>query len=85
MNDENLKLILETHKEKIKINEEHISKLEEKIIEQIQDTQETRNDLKNLCKSVESLTSTVKYLCMTLAGFLLGFFVWMIQNHFVIK
>ncbi|MGL4761128.1 MAG: hemolysin XhlA family protein [Sarcina sp.] len=84
MNEEKLEIILQDHKERIIKNEDNINKLEEKISDQITEMAETRNDLKNLCKSVDSLTSMMKYLCMTLAGFLLGFFVWMIQNHFVI-
>ncbi|MGL4760420.1 MAG: hemolysin XhlA family protein [Sarcina sp.] len=84
MNEEKLEIILQDHKERIIKNEDNINKLEEKISEQITEIAETRNDLKNLCRSVDGLTSMMKYLCMTLAGFLLGFFVWMIQNHFVI-
>ena len=84
MNEEKLEIILQDHKDRIIKNENDITKLEEKISDQNTEMAETRNDLKNLCKSVDGLTSMMKYLCMTLAGFLLGFFVWMIQNHFVI-
>ena len=84
MNDEKLNLLLDDHKERILKNESDIDKLEDKIAEQIAEMAATQNDLKNLCKSVDGLTKTMTYLCMTLAGFLLGFFVWMIQNHFVI-
>ena len=84
IDEERIKLMLDSHKEKIEKNEEHISKLEEKIVEQIQDATKTRGELKSLCKSVEGLTNTMKYLCTTLVGFLVVFFGFMIQNHFVI-
>ena len=44
---------------------------------------ELRISLKNLCKSVESFTGTLKYLCMTLVGILISLFVWVVENNII--
>ena len=84
-NENKLEFLVQEHSKEIERHENLIQNLSDKINQQITEMAETRNELKNLCKSVDSLTSILKYFCTTLAGLFVGFFIFMLENHFVIK
>lgn len=85
MNIEKINLLLDEHNKKILKHDETIEELKEEITRQNLETVEIRQDLKNLCKSVDQLTSVMKYLITIFSSFFVGFFIYMVQNHFVIK
>lgn len=78
-------LIIDEHEKRILKCENDLSLLDDKLNTQITEITELKGDLKSLCKSVDSLTGTIKSLCTISVTFLLGFFVYMLQTHFVIK
>lgn len=84
-NENKLEFLVQEHSKEIERHENLIQNLSDKINQQITEMAETRNELKNLCKSVDGLTSILKYFCTTLAGLFVGFFIFMLENHFVIK
>ena len=62
MNIEKINLLLDEHNKKILKHDETIEELKEEITKQNLETVEIRQDLKNLCRSVDQLTSVMKYL-----------------------
>ena len=57
----------------LKIHEERITALE------ISDAKQ-REQIKNLCKELQNLTSWIKALVVTIIGSLVTFFIWYIQT-----
>lgn len=78
-------LIIEEHDKRINTCETDIKALEDRVSSQTTQIMEIKTEIKNLCKSVDNLAGTVKTLCTISVTFLLVFFVYMLQNHFVIK
>lgn len=73
MNEEVVKLQLETHDKRLNNHAERLDKLE-------QDGREFRTEIKNLCENIKSLTSAIKWLIGLGASSLLGFFFYAIQS-----
>lgn len=74
MNDELAAHQIETHEKRINNHSERIDKLE-------QNQAEFKVQIQNLVKSIENLTSTLKWgLGFVLSGFV-GFFFYVIQNN----
>lgn len=44
---------------------------------------ETNVKIDNLCKSIDGLTSVIKWLIGISASTLVGFFIWVIQNNLI--
>lgn len=77
-------VLIEDHEKRISKCEDNLNNLDDKINTQITEMAETRRDLKNLCRSVDQLTSIIKYFGTLLGGLFVGFFIFMLENHFVI-
>lgn len=77
-------ILIDNHEKRLSKCEDNLVGLDEKINHQITEMAETRRDLKNLCRSVDQLTSVVKYFGTLLGGLFVGFFIFMLENHFVI-
>ena len=65
---------IETHERRINNHSERIDKLENK-------QAETNVKLDNLCNSINSLTSTMKWLLGVMVTTLIGFFIYAIQSN----
>ncbi|WP_278682860.1 hemolysin XhlA family protein [Paraclostridium bifermentans] len=74
MNDESKELMLNLHEKRINNHSERIDKLEQNDVKR--DTQ-----IENLCKSIEGLTTSIKWALGLFAGSFVGFFFYAIQNH----
>ncbi|MGG7160249.1 hemolysin XhlA family protein [Clostridium baratii] len=74
MNDELIKDKLETHDTRLNNHGDRIDKLE-------QGQAEFRVEMRNLCKSIQSLTNALKWALGLFGGSFVGFFFYAIQNH----
>lgn len=74
MNEELVKFQLEKHEIRLNAHSERLDKLDTK-------QAETNIKLDNLCKSIDSLTSTIKWLMGLMITSLGGFFIWAIQQN----
>lgn len=74
MNEELLKHQIETHEIRINNHSERIDRLENK-------QAETNVKIDNLCNSLDSLTSTIKWFIGAIITSLGAFFIWAIQNN----
>lgn len=74
MNDESKELMLNLHEKRINNHSERIDKLEQNDVKR--DIQ-----IENLCKSIEGLTTSIKWALGLFAGSFVGFFFYAIQNH----
>lgn len=77
LNEELIKDKLETCKERI---DDHSTRIDK--IEQIQ--AQERVEIENLCKSIDNLTSVLKWIVTGLGGSFIAFFFYAIQ-HFIFK
>lgn len=74
MNEEVKEHMIEVHEKRINNHAERIDKLEQNDVKR--DTQ-----IENLCKSIEGLTTSIKWALGLFAGSLVGFFFYAIQNY----
>lgn len=59
---------------KFDIHDDRLDKLE-------QDGRELKNEIKNLCKNLKSLTDIMKWFLTVMGGSLIGFFFYVIQTE----
>lgn len=74
MNEELLEHKVKIHDDRINNHADRIDRLEQNDVKK--DVQ-----IENLCKSIEGLTSTLKWGFRFLASVLVGFFIYAIQNN----
>ncbi|WP_290059860.1 hemolysin XhlA family protein [Paraclostridium bifermentans] len=74
MNEKVKEHIIDVHERRINNHAERIDKLEQNDVKR--DTQ-----IENLCKSIEGLTTSIKWALGLLSGSFVGFFFYVVQNH----
>lgn len=74
MNEEVKEHMIDVHEKRINNHAERIDKLEQSDVKR--DIQ-----IENLCKSIEGLTTSIKWALGLFAGSFVGFFFYVIQNH----
>lgn len=74
MNEEVKEHMIDVHEKRINNHAERIDKLEQSDVKR--DIQ-----IENLCKSIEGLTTSIKWALGLFAGSFVGFFFYAIQNH----
>ncbi|WP_290063444.1 hemolysin XhlA family protein [Paraclostridium bifermentans] len=74
MNEEVKEHMIDVHEKRINNHSERIDKLEQSDVKR--DIQ-----IENLCKSIEGLTTSIKWVLGLFAGSFVGFFFYAIQNH----
>lgn len=74
MNEELMQHQINTHETRINNHSERLDRIENK-------QAETNVKIDNLCNSIQSLTSTMKWFLGLCATSLVGFFMWAIQNN----
>ena len=65
---------LDTHENRLNGHSTRLDKLE-------QSSAELKNEIKNLCKQLESLTSILKWFIGLLVGSFIAFFFYAVQNN----
>lgn len=73
MNEELLRHQLEVHDTRLNDHSKRLDKLE-------QDSRELQTEIKNLCDSLKSLTSIMKWFITALVGAFISFFFYAIQS-----
>ncbi|MGL6187313.1 MAG: hemolysin XhlA family protein [Clostridium chrysemydis] len=66
---------------KVKVNENRINNHADRIDKLEQSQAEMKIEIKNLVKSLDSLTAALKWLIGLLGGSIAGFFFYAIQTH----
>lgn len=74
MNEEVKEHILDVHEKRINNHADRIDKLE-------QQQCEFKVQIQNLVKSIEGLTTSIKWALGLFAGSFVGFFFYAVQNH----
>lgn len=74
MNEELIRHQIEMHEKRLNDHSPRIDKLEQS---------DAKRDIQldNLCKSIEGLTTSIKWALGLFAGSFVGFFFYAIQNH----
>lgn len=73
MNEELLRHQIEVHDTRLNDHSKRLDKLE-------QDSRELQTEIKNLCDSLKSLTSIMKWFITALVGAFISFFFYAIQS-----
>lgn len=73
MNEELLRHQIEVHDTRLNDHSKRLDKLE-------QDSRELQTEIKNLCDSLKSLTSIMKWFVTALVGAFISFFFYAIQS-----
>lgn len=66
---------------KVKVNENRINNHADRLDKLEQGQAEMKIEIKNLVKSLDSLTAALKWLIGLLGGSIVGFFFYAIQTH----
>lgn len=74
MNEEVKEHMIDVHERRINNHSERIDKLEQNDVKR--DIQ-----IENLCKSIEGLTTSIKWALGLFIGSFVGFFFYAVQNH----
>lgn len=74
MNEEVKEHMIDVHERRINNHSERIDKLEQNDVKR--DIQ-----IENLCKSIEGLTTSIKWALGLFIGSFVGFFFYTVQNH----
>lgn len=74
MNEELINHQLEAHERRINNHSERIDRIENR-------QAETNVRMDNLCKSIDGLTSTMKWFLGGTMSVMVGFFIWVIQEN----
>ena len=83
MNEGLINAKLEEHEKKIERHGEEINKLKEDVHEDRIKQAEMYVKIDNLVQSVQSLTSTIRWMMYGLIATLGGFFIWVIQTKLI--
>lgn len=74
MNSETMEIKIKEHTETLKEHDKRFDKIE-------QDGREFKIEIKNLCKDIKGLTTTMRWFMGLLVGSFVGFFFYVVQHN----
>lgn len=74
MNEELIRDKIDTHERRLNNHSDRLDKLEQEGVE-------LKNEIKNLCKQLEGLTSMLKWFIGLLVGSFVAFFFYAVQHN----